>query len=151
MLLETVFLYRTLVGKCDLGCGLDWHEIDQVSRIENVFLSTSGDGRRFRRQATELTGIIRGSQINDRVAITEMGPGGCVCVFAPYVAKGEQVEIIIEDGEYSYRFRARGVWLRDAGEDYRLGLQFIGMPVCLRKVQISEHTLDVVDKISAAA
>ena len=32
-----------------------------------------------------------------------------------------------------------------------VGLAFVGMPVCLHKVQIRPHTTDVVDKISNAA
>lgn len=151
MLIETVFQYRTLVGKCDLGCGLDWDEIDHITRIEQAFASNSGDGRRFRRQAIEVDGIMRGDRINDRIDVIEMGPGGMVCAHAPFVARGEEVEVVIDDGEYSYRFRARGVWLRDDGDDYRVGLAFIGMPVRLHKVQISEHQVDVVDKISAEA
>lgn len=152
MLLETVFDYRTLIGKCDLGVGLDWSEIEHVMRIEDAFMTAVIDRRRrFSRQEVDLTAIIRGNEINDRVYITELGPGGLVCEESPFITKGEQVEIVIDDGEYSYRFRARGVWQREDGENYRIGLQFIGMPVRLHKVQISEHTQDVVDKISAAA
>ncbi len=36
-MVETVFQYRTLIGKCELGCGLDWDEIDLVGRIEHAF------------------------------------------------------------------------------------------------------------------
>ena len=151
MLLETVFQYRTLLGKCDLGCGLDWDEIDAVQRIENAFAADRKDGRKFRRQVVELVGIMRGDMINDRVDVIEMGPGGLVCRDAPFVAKGEIVEIVIDEGDNSYRFRARGVWLRDDGDHYRVGLAFEGMPVCLHKVQISPHALDVVDKIASAA
>ena len=89
--------------------------------------------------------------INDRVDVIEIGPGGMVCRDAPFVAKGEIIEIVIEDAQNSYRFRARGVWLREHGDHYRVGLAFEGMPVCLHKVQISPHTLDVVDKIANAA
>ena len=34
MLLEVVFQYRTLIGKCDLGVGLDWDEIE--GELEHV-------------------------------------------------------------------------------------------------------------------
>jgi hypothetical protein len=148
MLLE----YRTLTGKCDLGCGLELHEIDEVDRIEHVFAPPQGDGRRrFRRQSTGMSAILRGDQINDRVSIIEMAPGGLVCERAPYIARGEHVEIVISLGDHSYRFRGKGVWLVDAGDDYRVGLQFVGMPVRLHTVQISEHRFDVVDKIAFAA
>lgn len=151
MLLETVFQYRTLIGKCDLGVGLEWNDIEHVHEIEHAFAPDTSDGRRFRRESTQLAGIVRGDQINDRVQVVEMGPGGLICVGQPFITRGEQVEIVIEINEDIYRFRARGVWLREVGDDFRVGLQFIGMPVKLHKVQISIHLHDVVDKISAAA
>jgi hypothetical protein len=151
MLVETVFQYRTLIGKSELGCGLDWDEIDLVMHIEDAFASGRSDLRRFRRQVIEIEGIMRGDHINDRIEIVELGPGGLVCRQSPFIARGEIVEIIIDDGAHSYRFRARGVWLREDGEDYRVGLAFVGMPVCLHKVRISAHVVDVVDKIADAA
>ncbi len=157
MLVEAIFQYRTLIGKCELGVGLEWDEIEKVGIIESAFEPTKDDrrsgmkGRRFRRETVALTALMRGDRINDRIDLVEIGPGGLVCRNAPYVARGEQVEIVIDDGERSYRFRAQGVWLKDDGDDYRVGLKLIGMPVCLHKVAISEHQLDVVDKLAAAA
>src|SRR5688500_879513 len=92
MLVETIFQYRTLIGKCDLGCGLEWDEIDLVMSIEDAFASDRKDGRRFRRQVVEIAGIMRGDMINDRVDVIEIGPGGLVCRDAPFVASGEIVE-----------------------------------------------------------
>jgi hypothetical protein len=156
MLVEIVFQYRSLVGKCELGVGLEWDEIEQVTSIESAFEPTADDrrmnvGRRFRREAIKLSAVMRGDRINDRVEITEIGPGGFVARHAPYVARGEQVELVIEVGDNSYRFRAQGVWLKDDGDDYRVGLALVGMPVCLRKVAVSRHEADLVDKIAAAA
>ena len=45
MLVDIVFQYRTLLGKCDLGCGLDWDEIEQMTGIEEAFAPTSDDRR----------------------------------------------------------------------------------------------------------
>jgi hypothetical protein len=153
MLVEVVYQYRTLLGKCDLGLGLDWDEMEQVTVIETAFAprATEHRGRKFRREPIKLEAIVRGDQINDRVEVIEMGPGGLVCRKAPFIARGEQIEIVIEDGDRSFRFRAQGVWMKDDGEDYKVGLAFIGMPVCLHKVQLSQHQLDVIDKIAAAA
>jgi hypothetical protein len=156
MLVEVVFQYRTLIGKCDLGVGLDWEEIEQVNSIESAFAPTDDDrrmkvGRKFRREATKITALMRGDRINDRVEIVEVGPGGLVVRHAPFVARGEQVEIQIEDGDKSYRFRAQGVWMKDDGDDYRVGLALIGMPVCLHMVAVSRHQADVIDQIAAAA
>jgi hypothetical protein len=154
MLLEVVFQYRTLLGKCDLGCGLDWDEIEQMTAIEEAVAPTADDrrmkvGRRFRRESTKLSAVMRGDQINDRVEIVELGLGGLVARNAPFIARGEQIELVIEDGEKSFRFAAIGVWLKDDGDDYKVGLQIVGMPVCLNRAAISEHELDIVDKIAA--
>lgn len=156
MLVEVIFQYRLLLGKCELGVGLEWDEIEQVTAIESKFAPTADDrrskhGRRYRREATRLAAVMRGDRINDRIDITELGPGGLVCRNAPYVARGEQVEIVIDQGDMSFRFRARGVWLKEDGDDFRVGLALVGMPVALHKVAISEHQLDVVDKLAAAA
>jgi hypothetical protein len=156
MLVEVIFQYRSLIGKCDLGFGLDWDEIEQISHIEAVFAPSVDDrrmktGRRFRREAVRLSAVMRGDRIHDRVEVVELGPGGLVIRNAPYIARGEQVELVVEIDDVSYRFRAQGVWLRDDGDDYRVGMAFVGMPVCLRKVALSEHHADVIDKIAAAA
>jgi hypothetical protein len=155
MLVDIVFQYRSLVGKCELGVGLEWDEIEQVTAIESAFEPTADDrrmknGRRFRREQVKLTGLLRGDRINDRVDVTELGPSGAVIRNAPYVAKGEIVELVLENDDLSYRFRARGVWLKEDGDDYRVGLALIGMPVCLHKVTLRRPD-DLVDKLSAAA
>jgi hypothetical protein len=156
MLVEVVFQYRTLMGKCELGVGLDWDEIEQITAIESAFEPTSDDrrmktGRRFRREPVKMTALLRGDRINDRVDVIEIGPGGLVVRNAPFVAHGEHVEIVITDGDNSYRFSAEGVWLKDDGDDYRVGLALIGMPVCLHSVAVSRHESDLVDRIGAAA
>jgi hypothetical protein len=156
MLIEIVFQYRSLLGKCDLGVGLDWDEIETLSAIEQAFAPSADDrrsktGRKFRREPIKLEVLMRGDRIHDRVDLVEIGPGGFVVRRAPFVARGEQVEMQIEIGEKSYRFRAQGVWMKDDGEDYKVGLALIGMPVCLNKVAVSKHDIDVIDQIAAAA
>jgi hypothetical protein len=153
-MLETVFQYRTLIGKCELGVGLEWEEIEEVTNIESMFEATSQDRRhrrRFRRETVRMTAMMRGDRINDRIDIVELGLGGMVVRNAPYVAKGELVEIVIDVGDdQSYRFRAQGVWLKDDGDDYKVGLMLIGMPVRLHKVAISARSSsDLIDKIAA--
>jgi PilZ domain len=156
MLVDAVYQYRTLIGKCELGVGLDWDEIERVTLIESAFEPTADDrrmkaGRRFRRESIRLSALMRGDRINDRVEVIEIGPGGAVVRNAPFVAHGEQVELVMDEGDRSYRFRAQGVWMKDDGDDYRIGLELIGMPVCLRTVTTSRHEVDVVDRIAAAA
>src|SRR5688572_2102399 len=94
MLVDVVFQYRSLIGKCELGVGLEWDEIEKVTMIESAFEPTADDrrmkrGRRFRRERVKLTALLRGDRINDRVDLVELGPGGAVIRNAPYVAKGE--------------------------------------------------------------
>mgnify|MGYP000323015381 CR=1 FL=1 len=156
MLIDVVFQYRTLVGKCELGVGLDWDEIEQVTAIEAAFEPSADDrrmktGRRFRREAVQLSAILRGDRINDPVDVIELGPSGLVVRNAPYVAQGEVVEVVIAQGDRSYRFRAEGRWLKDDGDDYRIGLALLGMPVCLHTVAVSRHEADLIDEIAAAA
>jgi hypothetical protein len=156
MLVEVVFQYRTLMGKCELGVGLDWDEIEQVTAIESAFEPTADDrrmknGRRWRREPVQLTAILRGDRLNDLVDVVEIGPGGMVVRNAPFVASGEHVELVIEAGDLSYRFGARGVWLKEDGEDYRVGLALVGMPVCLHTVAVRRHDGDVVDRIDVDA
>jgi hypothetical protein len=150
--LERVFRYRVLLAKCELRLGLDWDEIEELANLERAFAPReTGRGRRFRREAVALEGIVRGTQLNDRVAITELGAGGLVCRHAPFIARGEQVEIVIDKGGRSYRFRAEGVWLKDDGDDYKVGLVLVGMPLCLHRHAISRHEVDLVDRIALAA
>ena len=125
-----------------------------MTGIEEAFAPTADDrrmnaGRRFRRESTLLSAVMRGDRINDRVEIIELGLGGLVARNAPFVARGEQIELVIECGEKSFRFTAIGVWLKDDGDDYRIGLQLVGMPVCLNRAAISEHEADIVDRIAA--
>jgi hypothetical protein len=151
-MLEDVFQYRTLIGKCELGCGLDWDEIELLSQFERAFAPDDArSGRKFRRERVQLEAILRGDRIHDRVELGELGPGGAVCRRAPFIARGEILDVIVEVDSYSYRFRAKGAWLKDDGEDYRVGLAFLGMPVRLHRVQLSEHQRDVIDQIAAAA
>src|ERR1041384_6702419 len=94
MLVVVIFQYRTLIGKCELGVGLDWDEIERVTAIESAFEPTSDDrrmkaGRRFRRESVNLGALLRGDRINDRVEVIELGPGGAVIRNAPFVAHGE--------------------------------------------------------------
>ncbi|HEY3803216.1 MAG TPA: PilZ domain-containing protein [Kofleriaceae bacterium] len=152
MVVETIFQYRTLIGKCELGCGLDWEEIEEVTIIEHKFVLDRGkSGRRFKRDAINMSAILRGDRINDRVEIVEIGPGGLVATGAPFIARGEYVEVVLDVGDRSFRFRAIGVWLKDDGDDYRVGMAFVGVPICLHVTQLSEHEADLVDKISEAA
>jgi hypothetical protein len=157
MQVGTVFHYRTLVGKCELGVGLEWEEIEEVTSLEATFALDGVDlqrdiGRRYRRQLVGLSAHVRGDRINDRVALVEIGPGGFQIRRAPYIARGELVEIFVDEGDVTYRFCARGVWQREDGDDYRVGLRLVGLPVCIHRVEVSGMVDDdVIARIGAAA
>lgn len=153
IVLETIFEYRALLGKCERGEGLELDEIGRLMDIEREYAPTGEGprGRKFRREVVSITAVIRGECMNDAVEIVEIGPGGFVCRKAPYIARGEQVEIVVDCGDKSFRFRAQGVWLKDDGDDYKVGLALIGLPVCLNHVRFRRHEADIVDRIVSQA
>ena len=135
--LDLVFQYRTLVGKCDAGRGLDIDEIDALTAIEARFAPGDDDvrareGRRFRRERVDLQAHLKGGSLDDQVQISELSPGGLVCRAAPYADEGQIIEVVVEDPDrsLSYRFKARVQWLKDdVGADFHLGLELIGTPL----------------------
>ncbi len=134
--LDLVFQYRTLVGKCESGVGLEFEEIDELTRIEASFASNEPrlDGRRWKRLPVDLSAMLRGGDLNDKVLVSELAPGGLVVRQAPYIDEGMQIEVVIDDpdADLSYRFKARVQWLReDLQDDFALGLELIGMPVLI--------------------
>jgi len=151
--LETIFEYRALLGKCERGEGLELDEIGRLMDIEREYAPTGEGprGRKFRREVVSIAAVIRGECMNDSVEIVEIGPGGFVCRKSPYIARGEQVELVVDCGDKSFRFRAQGVWLKDDGDDYKVGLALIGLPVCLNNVRFRRHEADIVDRIVSQA
>jgi hypothetical protein len=147
--LDLVFQYRTLVGKCDAGRGLDIDEIDELTAIEAEFAPTDDDvrareGRRFRRESVDLEALLKGGPLNDKVRISELSPGGLVCRSAPYADEGQTLEVVIDDHErcLSYRFKARVQWLRDDdADDFQLGLELIGTPVLVHHAPAREDSI----------
>jgi hypothetical protein len=152
--LDLVFRYRSLLGKCEQGAGLSFDEIDLLTQIEAAFASgePSRDGRRWKRVAVDLHAMIRGGDLNDRVHVAELAPGGLVVRGAPYVDEGMQIEIVIDDVRLalSYRFKARVQWLReDAGDDFALGLELVGTPVLVHYGPASADKTQEMDRIAA--
>ena len=147
--LDLVFQYRTLVGKCEAGRGLDFDEIDEITAIEAAFAPTDDDlrareGRRFRRESVDIEAVLKGGPLNDKVKITELSPGGLVCRAAPYADEGQTLEVVIEDipRSLSYRFKARVQWLRDdINDDFQLGLELIGTPVLVHHGPAREESV----------
>jgi hypothetical protein len=155
--LDLVYQYRLLVGKCEAGLGLDVDEIISLTAIESAYApEASGrpDERRFRRDRVETSCRLRGAPgLNDRVRLTELGPGGLVCRQTPFVEEGTVIEVVIDDPEVdlSYRFFARVAWLReDVGDDFAVGLELVGVPVLVHYGPV-HHQEDAVDRIGAEA
>ncbi|HRC57621.1 MAG: PilZ domain-containing protein [Myxococcales bacterium] len=162
-LLDLVFRYRTLLGKCELAIGLSFDEIDEMCGLEAIF-SPDERGRRqrrrYRRSPVAMSALLRGEEFNDHVKVTQLGAGGLECRGAPYVEEGTRVEIVFDIGAHSYRFSARAVSLRDDGADYRVGFVFEGIPVLvqgvapgLRSSVLSSNKLmaSIYQQLSAAA
>jgi hypothetical protein len=130
-LLELVYVYRQLMGRCEAGFGLDFAHIDTVVDIEARFdpRRTPSAGQRVAIEAT-----LRGGGHEDRVALVRMGPHGCVCREAPYADEGDVLEIVIEQPgrSHSYRFKARVAWLLDDADDFAIGFEFVGVPLLVR-------------------
>ena len=139
-MLDLVYQYRVLLGKCASGAGLTVDEIDQLTLLEATFAAGEDDlraaeGRRFRRERVALTAVMRGGALHDAVTVSELAPGGLVLRGAPYVEAGTMVDLTIDDsdGHRSYRFKGRVQWVGDdVDDDFRLGVELTGAPVMIR-------------------
>jgi hypothetical protein len=148
--LDVVFQYRRLVGKCDTGRGLEIDEIDEMTAIEARFVPGDDDlraheGRRFGRERVDFQALLKGGPLNDQVRVTEMSPGGLVCRAAPYAEEGQTLEVVIDDADrsLSYRFKATVQWLKDdVGDDFQLGLALVGTPVLVHYGPSREEALE---------
>jgi hypothetical protein len=136
-----VYQYRQLTGRCDAGTGLDFDEIDTLTTVESMLATQPPIGANDWRttDASEaasqsFAAVLRGPRMNDDVAIVNLGPQGCVCRNAPYADEGVTVELVIADSEapVSYRFKAQVMWLDDDGDDFAMGLEFVGVPLQVR-------------------
>ncbi|MBT8493558.1 MAG: hypothetical protein KJO07_10910 [Deltaproteobacteria bacterium] len=141
--LELVFKYRQLVGTCESGAGLSLDDIEVVSTIEALFAVEANDprSRRWRdrpllgSENVNLSALMRGNKVCDRVGVIALGPEGLVCSRAPWVSEGEILELIIDDAELdvSYRFMAQVIWAEDDQDDsMEVELRFTGIPVLVR-------------------
>lgn len=149
--LELVYRYRSLLGKCETGVGLEFDEIDTLTQIEAAFAPGPREPRRFKRLGTDLRAMLRGGDLNDRVTISELAPGGFVVRQAPYVDEGMIIEIAIDDPDaaVSYRFKAKVQWLKDdLGDDFALGLELVGVPVMIHYGAPAERPSEL-DQIAA--
>ena len=145
--LDLVFQYRTLLGRCEVGAGLDLDGIEALTELEVAFAPGDDDryardGRRFRREPVVLRGLLRGGDINDRVVITDLSLGGARVTGAPFATEGDRIELVIDHGEDSFRFKAEVKWVRDEDDDYALGLAFVGLPVHLHYGPASEAPIE---------
>ncbi len=135
---ETVYQYRQLLGRCATGSGLDFDEIDTLNEIEHQLPSQPSLDMKTWRLALPTTevvrAVLRGPRLDDDVMVVNLGPGGCVCRHAPYADEGITVELVFEhaDNAISHRFKATVTWIDDDGDDFALGLEFVGVPLQVR-------------------
>lgn len=132
-LLDLVYRYRTLLGKCELTIGLSFDEIEELCGLEAIFApDVSDERRRFRRSPVAMAGFLRNDELNDSVKVSQLGAGGCEVRGAPYIEEGSRVELCFDVGHSSYRFGARAVTLREDGNDFRVGFAFEGVPLLVQ-------------------
>lgn len=132
-LLDLVYRYRTLLGKCELTIGLSFDEIEELCGLEAIFAPDTSDARRrFRRSPVAMSALLRNDDLNDYVKVTQLGAGGCEVWGAPYIEEGSRVELVLDVGHSSYRFGARAVTLREDGNDFRVGFAFEGVPLLVQ-------------------
>jgi hypothetical protein len=138
-----VYQYRQLKGRCDAGTGLDFDEIDTFTSVE-LQLETQPplgvDDWHTVAAPETFAAVLRGPRLNDDVDIVNLGPQGCVCRNAPWADEGVTVELVIMDSvaSVSYRFKAQVMWLDDDGDDFALGLSFVGVPLQVRHATARE-------------
>jgi len=137
---ELVYQYRHLLGKCQSGRGLDVEEIDALLELEAHFRVDRSDDtelfacrRAHTREPVELEATLRNKRLDDRVRVVEIGPGGMVCMSAPYLDEGDRLEVFFVSDNLTYRFRATVAWVQEDGEDYACGLQLEGTPLLVRR------------------
>jgi hypothetical protein len=153
-IVDLVYHYRTLVGRCELGVGLDLDQIAALTELECEFAPQAADaagGRKVRREAVVLQAVLRGPGLNDRVAVHDFSPNGLAVSGVPFANEGDTIEVVIGAGDLSYRFKSRVEWVREDGEDYEVGMSFIGLPVRLHYGAVSKPADNVVDRILVAA
>ena len=140
--LELVFRYRQLLGKCETGAGLDFGEIPELTELE---VELAGETRRhdgprrlgerdFSRAAVELQAELRRGRFRDTVTIAELGPGGFVCEGGPFLQREDRVEVVVAMAApvMSVRFMAEIAWTRDRDVDCVLGFRVLGVPLAIR-------------------
>src|SRR5689334_25129394 len=120
-IVDLVYQYRALAGRCELGAGLEFDDIDRLTQLEVDFAPGADDlhtqdGRKHRRESVVLHALVRNASLNDRVAVRDLGPGGLSLMGAPYAAEGDLIEVVIDAENRSYRFKAEVRWLRDDGD-----------------------------------
>ena len=135
--LELVYRYRQLMGRCETGAGMDFDQIDALAAVEAQLPAPPAiDASDWlgHQIPTAARTVLRGPRLDDEVSLINLGPVGCVCRRAPYAEEGTTVELIIGDSRIAacYRFKASVAWLADDEDDFALGLRFVGVPVQMR-------------------
>ncbi|HET6612934.1 MAG TPA: hypothetical protein VFG83_13130 [Kofleriaceae bacterium] len=137
VVLEMVYRYRQLCGRCEAGLGLDMDEVMEITAIESRFSCTAGgewsDQRQFSRTPVTLSGRLSSRRFNDPIQVTDLGPGGMVIADAPYLERGDTVEIAVGQKAGCFRFVAEVAWIREDGPSTRTGLSLRGIPLLLRQ------------------
>lgn len=155
-IVDLVYQYRSLLGRCERGEGLEFDQIDELTQLEAMFRPGADDlyareGRLHRRESVVLGALLRGPDQNDRVAVHDLSLGGLAVTGAPYANVGDVLEVVIDADRRSYRFKARVCWLDEDGDDYKLGLALVGLPLVLAYGPRHASADDEIERIANAA
>lgn len=143
-LLEEVYRYRAIRGRCEAGSEVTMEEIQELEAVERELTQTT----------IEMPALLRTRRFCDPIRVVGIGPTGFVLAGSPWVEVDDIVEIAVDTDDASYRFKGRVTWLaEDPHGDLDVSLAFVGVPLLLRRGPRSTNPhrplTDTLDQIAA--
>jgi hypothetical protein len=131
-LLEQLYEYRRLLGRCGSDDGLEMGEIQQLAALD-AQLAASLDQPRPR----DVIAVVRGASSDDRVKLVDLCHTTMTIAACPFLDIGAKLDVMIDDEEraLSYRFKARVLRFELDGSGNRITLELVGAPLLLRRRQ----------------
>jgi hypothetical protein len=121
---DDVYRYRALRGRCESGGELSMDDIHQLEAIEPRLHHTS----------IELPAIIRTRRFADPVRVVAIGPAGFVLAGCPWVDIDDVIELAVENADVCYQFKGKVTWTGDDAQgDLDVIATFVGVPLVLRR------------------
>ncbi len=93
-------------------------------------------------------GLLRARRFCDPVKVASIGPNGILLAGCPWVEVGDPIELSIDLGDASYRFKGTVRWTgEDLQGDLDVAVTVVGIPVMLRKNPRRATTAPLADPI----